>query len=633
MEAFGGIYSRKNGGRTKELVSMMFSRLTKEASMDQYVFSHSRFTFSAAFSKRSFSPKIIETQRFFLFISGRIDQGSFDADVENINESWDTLLTLELDSILSNLRGDFIVILYDKFIENLVCIRDQIGTRSCYYQESSDYLCIASEIAAFRSLPFVSFQMDEQWIADSLSLMQSERHRTPYIGIKKVLPGCKLSYDGSVKIASYWELKPRADLSHLKFESAVQLFTERLNQAVRRRVQGYKFIGSELSGGLDSSGVTAFASINLMNEGRSLYALTHILSPETVEFQFPYKDELTFSNALLDSINVAGHLLCSGNDLGILDTVKRSFQIQSGPSQQGFHFYSDVLLKEAANHGIETILSGFGGDEGVSSKAPGFFKEMKISGNKERFRNELLLRYSKNGLGPFQSYLRTLLHYYVTPRISWSRLPGEKRIPSGIEKIFNSIDRRFLDSMQIRNRFREKFVFADEDTLKERLVRQLMHNHIPQRLEYSYLSAKSYGIEYSYPLLDIDLLQLYLDLPAEFKFRNGSGRAIFRESLKGVVSEQIRLREDKSGFAIPSVFARISKDCNQINELILRCRDNNNYHYLDYSYMLSWLNGIKSVSEKTAGRYPGTGAFINAVQMLMLQDMQRSGEFESGIQI
>ena len=189
---------------------------------------------------------------------------------------------------------------------------------------------------------------------------------------------------------------------------------------------------------------------------------------------------------------------------------------ESGPSQQGFHFYSDVLLERAASQGIETLLSGFGGDEGVTSNAPGFFREMKAHGNKARFQDELLIMYSKNGLGPFQANLRALFHYHVTPWIKWSSLPGERRIPPGIDKIFKSIDQGFLEEMKIRDRFREKFVFADEDTLKERFVRQLMHNHIPQRLEYSFMIAKSYGIAYSYPLLDIDLLQFYLDFPAEY---------------------------------------------------------------------------------------------------------------------
>ena len=123
----------------------------------------------------------------------------------------------------------------------------------------------------------MSFQLDERWIADSLSLLQSEKHRTPYVGIKKLVPGNKLTYNDELKITPYWVLKPESELSHLNFESAVQLFFEKFNQAVERRVKGYHVLGSELSGGLDSSGVTAIVNLNLMNDGQSLYALSHAL--------------------------------------------------------------------------------------------------------------------------------------------------------------------------------------------------------------------------------------------------------------------------------------------------------------------------------------------------------------------
>ena len=52
------------------------------------------------------------------------------------------------------------------------------------------------------------------------------------------------------------------------------------------------------------------------------------------------------------------------------------------------------------------------------------------------------------------------------------------------------------------------------------------------------------------------------------KFNNGYGRALFRESLKGIVPENIRLRTEKSGTTIPSVQKRMIRDFDKIKELI-----------------------------------------------------------------
>lgn len=632
MERFCGCIGRNKYKVERELINRMLVRLTTSISTDQYVFNHSLFTFGVSYMKGATPPIIIETSRFFLFISGRIDEGQFKRPMTLKKELLDELLEREFDSILSEIRGDFILILYDKVIQNLVCVRDQMGARPIYYMENRKCLCFGSEIGAFRELPFISFQLDEQWIADSLSLLQSEKHRTPYVGIKKIMPGNMLVFDGELRSISYWSLEPREDLSDLNFDSAVNQFSEKFNQSIERRVKGYNILGCELSGGLDSSGIAAYTHRSIFPDKQSFYALSHVLSPEDYQVNFPYKDELTYSKTLVDSIGVREHLWFSGSGKGILDSVKKSFHIQSGPSQQGFHFYSDSLFETACHHGIETLFSGFGGDEGVSSKAPGFFREMRFSGKKLRFREELLASYSRSGLGPIRAHLRTAFHYNITPRINCSRLPGERRKPGGIEKVLDSVDSDFLNALNILNRFREKFIFAEGDTLKERQIKQLTHNHISQRLEYSFLTAKSFGIAYAYPLLDIDLLQFYLDLPAEFKFRNGIGRALFRESLKGIVPDQIRLREDKSGFTIPSVYSRISYDHNRIKELIGRCSTQNKFHYLNYTYMLAWLKSINNINSNTIGNFPGPGPFINAIQILLLQEMERSGEFSSGIQ-
>jgi asparagine synthetase B (glutamine-hydrolysing) len=157
-----------------------------------------------------------------------------------------------------------------------------------------------------------------------------------------------------------------------------------------------------------------------------------------------------------------------------------------------------------------------------------------------------------------------------------------------------------------------------------------MHDHVSQRFEYSYIDAKSYGMEYAYPLWDIDLLEFYYALPAEYKFRNGTGRAIYRDAMRGILPERIRLRNDKTGATVPTVKQRFLRDYQAITQLIERSRESNRYHYLDYDRMLAWQERIRNRGLKD--KIPANpAAFFNSLQILLLQEMEREGEYRSGI--
>jgi asparagine synthetase B (glutamine-hydrolysing) len=184
--------------------------------------------------------------------------------------------------------------------------------------------------------------------------------------------------------------------------------------------------------------------------------------------------------------------------------------------------------------------------------------------------------------------------------------------------------------MGIEKRFYERLGFPDDPDVRDRQYKRIMHDHVSQRFEYSYLDAKAYGIEYGYPLWDIDLLEFYYSLPAEYKFRNGLGRAIYRDAMAGLLPDKIRLRNDKTGATVPTVQQRFLEDDERITALIQRSRETNRYHYLDYDRMLAWQERIRNrgFNDKLPAN---PAAFFNSLQILLLQEMEREGIFKSGI--
>jgi asparagine synthase (glutamine-hydrolysing) len=556
------------------------------------------------------------------------------------------------------LRGDFAVAAYDINEDRLVLARDPLGTRPLYYLEQPDYIAFATEIKALKALPGFVPEMDETWIADALSTVQSEKWRTPCTGIRRVLPGHLLVFDRTISEERYWNLEVEGDVARMDYDQAVELFREKLASAVHHRIKGDRIIAAELSGGLDSSGVTAIANQLARQSGQSLVALTHAFSDNSLGRYFPFSDEREFSQEVTRFTGLSQQIMCDADGYGLLDMLKRNIIIQSGPTQQGYSMFSDSLYDRGKECGVTKLLSGFGGDEGVTSKAGGFFEEMAAQGRWDLFRREFFLRGNpqvtppgtrSNPLhdAPTGTYRNTqsgtksltermrkeaaymVYRYFPFAKTFLRDLLGrsdwraEKYPGLGFTK-------EFEERLGIRNRFYQRLGFPDDPDVRARQYKRIMHDHVSQRFEYSYLDAKAWGIEYAYPLWDIDLLEFYYSLPPEYKYRNGMGRAIYRDAMRGILPEKIRLRNDKTGATVPTVQQRFMHDDEEITELINRSRANNAYHYLDYDRMLAWQQRLRqrSFSDKIPAN---PAAFFNSLQILLLQEMEREGTYRSGI--
>ena len=83
--------------------------------------------------------------------------------------------------------------------------------------------------------------------------------------------------------------------------------------------------------------------------------------------------------------------------------------------------------------------------------------------------------------------------------------------------------------------------------------------HLPDRMDAWSINAEKVGIEYRYPLLDKDLLEFWFSIPIEYTYRGFEKRILYKEALKGILTESIRLRNEKS----EAVFMYFLLHCNR----------------------------------------------------------------------
>ncbi|MDD3894817.1 MAG: asparagine synthase (glutamine-hydrolyzing), partial [Syntrophomonadaceae bacterium] len=170
------------------------------------------------------------------------------------------------EKCLQKLNGIFAFAVWDADNERLFLARDRIGVKPLFYCQSDSSFLFSSEIKGILAHPKMTARIDREGLAEIFALGPA---RTPgegvFAGISELKPGCFMYVDRkSMRIKKYWSL---ISLEHEdSFEKTVGTVRELVYDAVRRQLVSDVPLCILLSGGLDSSAITAIASEVYRNE-------------------------------------------------------------------------------------------------------------------------------------------------------------------------------------------------------------------------------------------------------------------------------------------------------------------------------------------------------------------------------
>ncbi|RZI82101.1 MAG: asparagine synthase (glutamine-hydrolyzing), partial [Pseudomonas sp.] len=164
-----------------------------------------------------------------------------------------------------HLSGMFAFAVFDERDGHFLLVRDRLGVKPLYYAEHGQGLLFGSEIKAILAHPDFSKQLDVVGLVDALSLSRGTS-RTALRGIRELPPGHRLSWrpNGQVKLKRYWQLQRREHQDDL--QSTVERTRELLGKALGEQLYADVPVCSLLSGGLDSTILTAMAQRKLQAE-------------------------------------------------------------------------------------------------------------------------------------------------------------------------------------------------------------------------------------------------------------------------------------------------------------------------------------------------------------------------------
>lgn len=439
----------------------------------------------------------------------------------------------------TRLRGMFAIAIFDRRRKQLVLARDRFGKKPLYYTRTSDYgLVYASELKALLPLmrdAGVEIQIDPQGVYDFLSLGSVPQPATIYQNVFAVPPGHLLvANEDGVQFHEYW--RPRFDQSFGgSYEDAKAAVRSKIEEAVTLRLRSDVPLGSYLSAGVDSSIVTFEAARQV---GEQLHTFT-------VASEDPDLDESGVAERTAQKLGVRNTVLHLDIDpVADLDRLVHAYdQPFSDPSA-----IPSLAVSKAARQHVKVVLNGDGGDELF-----GGYRRHVAAHSLARLAwlpRPLTAGLSKM-LAPEKRARRSVLGL-AGRMLRGVSLPAEERYLTWTSDMLLEADKRsaWIGAARPTEELVRQSMPAGLTGLNQQVATELRLNLLSSLLVKMDIATSAHSLEGRSPLLDHELGELALSLPASFKVRGGRPKAILRDAYADVLSTEV-VEGKKRGFEVP----------------------------------------------------------------------------------
>jgi asparagine synthase (glutamine-hydrolysing) len=444
------------------------------------------------------------------------------------------------EGMLDRLRGQFALVIWDRERHRGLVARDQLGARPLFWHATGGRLRFASEIGPLLRLlprrPGPDGAAVVQWLAG----WRVAEDRTLYEGIRRLGAGhyLRLGGDGWTE-HRYWAPRYRGARRRPRAEIVDQVRSG-IERSTGRRVGGSDVHAVMLSGGLDSSSVAAVARREVDGGPGSLFGYSAVFPDH------PSADESAIIDRFTGIIGLPTvRMAASGGSAlaGGLDFL-RKWEV---PPKPPLHFIWDNLLEGAAANGVGVVIDGEGGDELFGPA------RYLLADRLRRGRVISAMRLARRFPGyPGQ------LPWRLAARMTRS-IGGRGALPYAAHAVARRLrePRRHVPAW-FTDESAQLYRDAIDPWSWKRASGPLWWAHLATRVttdreefgvhDYLRRMAAGPGLEIRHPLMDLDLVELILRLPPEESIAPRHTRPLFRESMEGLVPDEVRLRTDKTFF-------------------------------------------------------------------------------------
>ena len=458
---------------------------------------------------------------------------------------------------VQELDGMFAFVLWDNRGEGpgkLLGARDRLGIKPFYYLNNDDKFVCASEIKAIIADRSIPRRPDLLGIADYLFAGAPLAGRTFFEGISELPPGNAIRVGrDDVVTWPYWDLEYQYD-NHRSDRTVKNELESLIDDAVRLHCRSDAPIGSHLSGGLDSSAVSAFAA-------------GHVRPLKAFSIQFPEGgeayDETRYARSVADFIG-AEHLRADGRSDRLAELYPALLwhmdQPPAGGRDAGFSYFAAA---ELASRHVKVALTGHGGDE-VFAGYPAQFET--AYGTRKMFgagSGSSAAAFQAGTLGRLGKALSREGIRGVAARVAARFRSVEQSGPEqkwvslhcGPALTRNSlIGRQFISALNgysPADAYLRPFLEAPTNRLLDRCLYHDLRVYLPQLLHKEDRASMAVSVESRVPLLDTQVVEYAASVPPEQKVPQLRPKALLRQAAETRLPAMVARRKDKMGFRLP----------------------------------------------------------------------------------
>lgn len=457
---------------------------------------------------------------------------------------------------LDHLMGDFVFVIWDEKKRAMFAARDPLGVKHFYYcYNPHKFLAIASEIKALKSLPYIPIELDEEKVGEYLVFNFDNKENTFFKNIKRLPAGTCMWLDPQgVTHRRYWEPNPTKEIRFANPAEYVDAFKDQFERAVSARLRSAFPIGSELSGGLDSSAIVCFASRELSRLGRPPIHSFSAVFPTIREIDRRI-DEFDFMKSAIGESGCKAHFV-NCDDMNPLKHMSQISWHSDQPVGSPNFYMQREMFERARNEGVRVMLSGIDGDSTVSHGYEDLEEFARRGWWYRLIKESLLLKRRMPAKGhSFKNLAWTLGVRNIVPEPllgAWHLLRYQKLTPRMANEFdspqWRVLNKQFRESSSLDERIGELRRSGQPDSGLSVLQRwnKLTSGLYASSLENYENVSQGFGMEVRFPFFDRRLIEFCVSLPAGERLFNGWTRSIFRRAMTGIVPSSIQWRTTKA---------------------------------------------------------------------------------------
>jgi asparagine synthase (glutamine-hydrolysing) len=434
------------------------------------------------------------------------------------------------ENMLPMLNGMFAIAIWDNELKELFLCRDRMGVKPLYYHLTNEALLFASEPKSIFATGIKS-EIDSEQIPEWLLQRFVSGENTLLKGIKKILPGHYVyaKLNGEFSLKRWYKLSERIN-NHHTINNPEEWFEETFHSAVKYRMVADVPVGVLLSGGLDSSSVTASLKHSGYNNIKTF----------NIGFRNYEHDESKIAKQFADNLNFPFHsIYLEGEDL------EQALKTTTVAHDEPLVHFNDPQIYAISNYAqkhVKVLLSGEGSDELMG----GYVRYKTFRYLKQKNILKLILKFVPESKK--SARVKKLERYLKSSTNEMMLLTNSANY---FEEDFKNL--RINEKLPLSN-YRYEVIKEAKKIYPNNPTRQLLyydqHTYLQSLNDRNDRATMAASIECREPFQDYRLVEGLGTLPLKYLTSGKKGKAILVNTMKKYLPEYI-VNYRKVGLSVP----------------------------------------------------------------------------------